>query len=134
MGCPGPRGPRHHLGGPGNAQPIMRDVMAGSAGRAHVAAAGGSGGPGSGGTARGTPPRVPPPRSDDGQHPSGATAPARLPTWADESVLRYGDLALDPRTREVRRGPRDVDLSRLEFDLLALFLNHPRLVLTRFTC
>jgi two-component system response regulator MprA len=56
---------------------------------------------------------------------------ARLPSWADDSVLRYGDLALDPRTREVRRGARSVELSRREFDLLELFLNHPRMVLTR---
>jgi two-component system response regulator MprA len=67
---------------------------------------------------------------DDGEAVK-ARATARWPSWADESVLRYGDLALDPRTREVRRGARRVQLSRLEFDLLALFLDHPRLVLTR---
>jgi two-component system response regulator MprA len=56
---------------------------------------------------------------------------AGLPSWADENVLRYGDLALDPRTRLVRRGARAVELSRLEFDLLALLLDHARMVLTR---
>jgi two-component system response regulator MprA len=61
----------------------------------------------------------------------GRTSKASLPTWSDDSVLRYGDLALDPRTREVRRGPRSVVLTRREFDLLALFLRHPRMVLTR---
>jgi DNA-binding response OmpR family regulator len=63
---------------------------------------------------------------DDGQ-----SAKASLPSWADASVLRYGDLALDPRTREVRRGARDVELTRREFDLLALFIRHPRMVMTR---
>jgi two-component system response regulator MprA len=53
------------------------------------------------------------------------------PAWTDASVLRYGDLALDPRTREVRCGPRGVVLTRLEFDLLELLLRHPRIVLTR---
>jgi two-component system, OmpR family, response regulator MprA len=53
------------------------------------------------------------------------------PAWGDASVLRYRDLALDPRTREVRRGPRGIELTRREFDLLELMLRHPRVVLTR---
>jgi len=56
---------------------------------------------------------------------------ARLPSWADEGVLRYGDLELDPRTRLVRRGARGVELSRREFDLLELLVDHARMVLTR---
>lgn len=71
-------------------------------------------------------PVVAPVVPDDGQR-----AKASLPSWADASVLRYGDLALDPRTREVRRGARDVELTRREFDLLALFIRHPRMVMTR---
>src|ERR687886_1666980 len=46
-------------------------------------------------------------------------------------VLRFGDLALDPVAYEVRRGARPIELSRTEFHLLALFLEHPRQVLTR---
>jgi two-component system response regulator MprA len=46
-------------------------------------------------------------------------------------VLRFADLALDPATREVRRGERDVDLTRTEFLLLELFLLNPRQVLPR---
>jgi DNA-binding response OmpR family regulator len=65
------------------------------------------------------------------RHDAGAGVDARLPRWDDESVMRYGDLALDPRTREVRRGARAVELSRLEFNLLELFLHHPHMVLTR---
>jgi two-component system, OmpR family, response regulator MprA len=53
------------------------------------------------------------------------------PAWGDAPVLRFGDLALDPRTREVRRGLRDIKLTRLEFELLELLLRHPRMVLTR---
>ena len=46
-------------------------------------------------------------------------------------VLRFADLELDPVAREVRRGDREIELSRTEFNLLELFLEHPRQVLTR---
>jgi two-component system response regulator MprA len=46
-------------------------------------------------------------------------------------VLRFGDLSLDPSSREARRGDRAFTLTRIEFDLLELFLRHPRQVLTR---
>jgi two-component system response regulator MprA len=46
-------------------------------------------------------------------------------------VLRFGDLELDPGTREVRRGDRHIDLTRTEFALLELFMVNPRQVLTR---
>ena len=45
--------------------------------------------------------------------------------------LRFRDLTLDPRTREVRRGARIIDLTPIEFSLLQLFLSYPRHVLTR---
>ena len=45
--------------------------------------------------------------------------------------LRFADLELDPGAREVRRGGRRIELSRTEFALLELFLEHPRQVLTR---
>ena len=70
-----------------------------------------------------------PGRSDAGE--AVGAAAARLPGWGDQSVRRYGDLALDPRTRLVRRGARGVELSRREFDLLELLVDHARLVLTR---
>jgi two-component system response regulator MprA len=47
--------------------------------------------------------------------------------------LRFGDLTMDRSTREVFRGDRPISLTRQEFDLLALFLEHPRQVLTRST-
>jgi two-component system response regulator MprA len=45
--------------------------------------------------------------------------------------LRFGDLELDPGTREVTRGGRRIDLTRTEFALLELFMRNPRQVLTR---
>lgn len=49
----------------------------------------------------------------------------------DGAVLRFEDLTLNPQTREVHRGTRGVQLTKIEFDLLELFLQHPRQVLTR---
>jgi two-component system, OmpR family, response regulator MprA len=54
----------------------------------------------------------------------------RTPGGSGE-VLRFADLELDPRTREVRRGGEPIDLTRTEFSLLELFLLNPRQVLTR---
>lgn len=48
-----------------------------------------------------------------------------------ESRLAFGDLTLDPATREVRRGDRAISLTRTEFNLLELLMLHPRQVLTR---
>jgi two-component system response regulator MprA len=45
--------------------------------------------------------------------------------------LRFGDLSLDPPTREVLRGERRLELTRTEFNLLELFLRNPRNVLRR---
>jgi two-component system response regulator MprA len=55
----------------------------------------------------------------------------RTPTDTDGSVLRFEDLTLNAQTREVFRGSRRVELTKIEFDLLELFLQHPRQVLTR---
>jgi two-component system response regulator MprA len=49
----------------------------------------------------------------------------------DDGALRFADVALDPATREVRRGSRSIELTRTEFLLLELFLRNPRQVLTR---
>jgi two-component system response regulator MprA len=46
-------------------------------------------------------------------------------------TLAFGDLVLDAAAHEVRRGARRIELSRTEFSLLELFLEHPRQVLTR---
>jgi len=46
-------------------------------------------------------------------------------------VLRFEELTLDLASREAHRGERAFVLTRIEFDLLELFLRHPRQVLTR---
>jgi len=48
-----------------------------------------------------------------------------------QEVMRFEDITLNPQTREVFRGDRQVELTKIEFDLLELFLQHPRQVLTR---
>jgi two-component system OmpR family response regulator len=47
------------------------------------------------------------------------------------TVLRTGDLSLDPATRRVRRGQRSIDLTNKEFVLLEYFMRHPGEVLSR---
>ena len=49
----------------------------------------------------------------------------------DEEPLAFADLSLDPVTREVRRGDREISLTRTEFTLLELFLQRPKRVLER---
>ena len=51
----------------------------------------------------------------------------------DDEVLRFEELELDPRAHEARRGDRLLELTRTEFLLLELLMNHPRQVLTRST-
>jgi two-component system, OmpR family, response regulator MprA len=48
-----------------------------------------------------------------------------------DGALSHADLSLDPATREVHRGDREVELTKTEFALLEHLMRHPRLVLTR---
>jgi two-component system, OmpR family, response regulator len=48
------------------------------------------------------------------------------------TVLRVADLALEPASRRVRRGNREIDLSTKEFQLLEVFMRNPDQVLTRY--
>jgi two-component system, OmpR family, response regulator MprA len=50
---------------------------------------------------------------------------------ANGTVLRFHDLALDTRTRDVSRSERAMELTPTEFRLLELLLRNPRQVLTR---
>ena len=50
---------------------------------------------------------------------------------SEGGVLRFGEVTLDLASREAHRGARAFTLTRIEFDLLELFLRHPRQVLTR---
>ncbi|PZU98599.1 MAG: DNA-binding response regulator [Leptolyngbya sp.] len=49
----------------------------------------------------------------------------------DAELLVFGDLTLDRRSREVRRGARPIELTAKEFDLLDYLMTNPRQVLTR---
>lgn len=53
------------------------------------------------------------------------TQPERMP------VLSFADLSLDTSTRQATRKNRVITLTAKEYDLLELFLRHPRQVLTR---
>ncbi len=50
---------------------------------------------------------------------------------AQPQVFRFADLELDTGTRQGRRGERTFDLTAKEYELLELFMRHPRQVLTR---
>ena len=56
------------------------------------------------------------------------TAPS---AGAGSEALAFADLTLDPVTREVRRGEREISLTRTEFALLEMLMANPRRVLTR---
>ena len=55
----------------------------------------------------------------------------RAPAELDGGILRFEDLTVNTTTREVTRGDRRVDLTKIEFELLELLITHPRQVLTR---
>jgi two-component system response regulator MprA len=46
-------------------------------------------------------------------------------------LLQFSDLSLNTATREVTRGDKIIELTVQEFDLLELFMRHPRQVLKR---
>jgi two-component system response regulator MprA len=46
-------------------------------------------------------------------------------------MLRYADLELEPSERRVSRGGRPIELTRIEFSLLELFMSHPHTVHSR---
>jgi two-component system response regulator MprA len=49
----------------------------------------------------------------------------------DDGELRFADLAMHTGTREVRRGDRQLGLTRTEFSILETFLRNPRRVMSR---
>jgi DNA-binding response OmpR family regulator len=58
-------------------------------------------------------------------------AQLRGPTQREATTLEVGDVSLDLRTRRVRRGENDVQLTAREFELLAYLARHPDQVLSR---
>jgi two-component system response regulator MprA len=53
------------------------------------------------------------------------------PPEVAREILHYADLELDTATRQARRGEHLIELSTTEYELLAMFLRNPRIVLTR---
>jgi two-component system response regulator MprA len=53
------------------------------------------------------------------------------PSDISRAILCFADIELNTATRQARRGNRFIDLSTTEYELLALFLRNPRIVLTR---
>jgi DNA-binding response OmpR family regulator len=53
------------------------------------------------------------------------------PASVTAEVVRNGELAIVPSRREVRLGPRQIDFTALEFDLLLYFAHHPGRVFSR---
>jgi len=49
----------------------------------------------------------------------------------DADRLEFGDVSMDQLGRQVRRDGREIELTRTEYTLLELFLEHPNQVLTR---
>jgi DNA-binding response OmpR family regulator len=50
---------------------------------------------------------------------------------SDRDILEFEDLTLNRRTRIVRRGEREIELTAKEFDLLEYLMTYPQQVLTR---
>ena len=55
----------------------------------------------------------------------------RVESKPELQVVSYADVTLDPTTHEARRGETSLSLTVTEFNLLHLFLRHPRQVLER---
>lgn len=55
----------------------------------------------------------------------------RRHTAPSGEILRFADVVVDVDAREVRRGDRLIEFTTTEFNLLVLFMRHPRKVLTR---
>jgi two-component system response regulator MprA len=50
---------------------------------------------------------------------------------ADPETLSFADLRIDPGTHDVRRGARSIELTRTEFELLAVLMRSACRVVTR---
>lgn len=55
----------------------------------------------------------------------------RVEVRPESQKVAYGELRLDPQSREARRGDLNLNLTLTEFNLLHLLLRHPRQVLER---
>ena len=69
---------------------------------------------------------------DFGELVARLRALARRGPVGRDTVLRVADVELDPATRRVRRGRREIPLSAKEFQLLEVFMRNPDQVLSRY--
>ena len=67
------------------------------------------------------------------QHRSSGSAYGDGTNEREGQVLQFGDLRLNMTTREVTRAGRLIELTATEYNLLHLFMSHPRQVLDRQT-
>ncbi|TMD68029.1 MAG: response regulator transcription factor [Chloroflexi bacterium] len=67
------------------------------------------------------------------QHRSSGSAYGDGMIEREGQVLQFGDLRLNMTTREVTRAGRLIELTATEYNLLHLFMSHPRQVLDRQT-
>ena len=69
---------------------------------------------------------------DFGELVARLRALARRGPVGRDTVLRVAGVELDPATRRVRRGRREIPLSAKEFQLLEVFMRNPDQVLSRY--
>jgi two-component system response regulator MprA len=67
------------------------------------------------------------------QNRAKATGASSTSEAENDQILEFGDLRLNKATREVTRGGRVIELTATEYNLLHLFMSHPRQVLDRQT-
>jgi DNA-binding response OmpR family regulator len=56
---------------------------------------------------------------------------SKFPGRFERDTLRFGELSINPRTRQVQTRGQEVDLTAKEFDLLWFLAQHPRQVFSR---
>jgi two-component system, OmpR family, response regulator VicR len=56
---------------------------------------------------------------------------SQFPRGFERDTLRFGELSINPRTRQVQTRGQEVDLTAKEFDLLWFLAQHPRQVFSR---
>ncbi|MEU9735654.1 response regulator transcription factor [Streptomyces sp. NPDC048002] len=65
--------------------------------------------------------------------PAPAQAPEQTPAQAPDRWLEAAGLRMDPQARRVWRGPRELELTRTEFELLELLVRNAGIVLDHAT-
>jgi DNA-binding response OmpR family regulator len=64
-------------------------------------------------------------------HPATSEPPTRLPVGGSDEQHQPGEISLDLQARTVSRNGEDLQLTHLEFELLAYFANNPSRAINR---